>query len=265
MQLLDSLGDPEKQAAAQQQQQQPSRDWRAAASSWLASSPLARSALGSLTAAAPSTIQPAAVSARPEGPALPTEDEQAYAQLMQKATAAAAAAAAAVAAAGQASTGPSSSSELSPACSLNPSSNQPTAAAARSPRAPSSTAPAAPAAASAGSFSFHPKQQDSSSAHAAAKPASTAADGPGHQRGKSDSDSSHKGGWSGLKSYYGYIVSPAQGDELAALQEADVQKVQEAAGAALAEANKRLLQAELRVQVAQVGGRVTSWTYSYFV
>jgi hypothetical protein len=68
----------------------------------------------------------------------------------------------------------------------------------------------------------------------------------------SQHSSQRTGGWGGLKSYYRYIMAPAQEDELAALQDADVQKVQEAAGAALAEANERLLEAELRVQAAQV-------------
>lgn len=48
-------------------------------------------------------------------------------------------------------------------------------------------------------------------------------------------------------------MSPTQEDEeLAGLSDADIQRVQEAAGAALAEANERLLEAELRVQAAQV-------------
>jgi hypothetical protein len=56
-----------------------------------------------------------------------------------------------------------------------------------------------------------------------------------------------------LRSYYRYIMSPTQEDEeLAGLSDADIQRVQEAAGAALAEANERLLEAELRVQAAQV-------------
>lgn len=41
-------------------------------------------------------------------------------------------------------------------------------------------------------------------------------------------------------------------ERLAGLTDSDVLKVQEAAGAALAEANERLLEAELRVQAAQV-------------
>lgn len=74
-----------------------------------------------------------------------------------------------------------------------------------------------------------------------------------HHHSKSNSDN-QAGKWGGLKSYYRHIMSPAQGD-LEGLSDADVQQVQEAAGAALAEANERLLQAELRVQAAQVGGR----------
>jgi hypothetical protein len=51
-------------------------------------------------------------------------------------------------------------------------------------------------------------------------------------------------------------MAPAQEGEAEALQDADVQKVQEAAGAALAEANERLLEAELRVQAAQVRAKI---------
>lgn len=279
-QLLDSLGDPEKQAAATQPQ---ARDWKAAASSWLAASPLARSALSSLTAAtatpapAPTTAAQGQTSStgaatkaaagatsssgrRSEGPALRASDEDAYAQILQKAEAAAAAAA------GHAST-ESTSSDLVTAWTLStqhPAGTSATAAGSRSPRTSASTVPAASSSANS-SFSFQHKQETSlqDTPHAvlhgpstAFNPSTAADSNPStHHHSKSTNSSDNKdqkGGWSGLKSYYRYIMAPAQGEELAALQEADVQKVQEAAGAALAEANERLLEAELRVQAAQV-------------
>ena len=122
--------------------------------------------------------------------------------------------------------------------------------------APSSSGP---------SFSFHPKQQDMQPAvlqgpsTATAPAPSTATDtqpSNSHRRSKSNSDSSPAGKWGGLKSYYRYIMSPGQEEEE---EDADVQLVQEAAGAALAEANERLLEAELRVQATQV--RYCCWCF----
>jgi hypothetical protein len=66
------------------------------------------------------------------------------------------------------------------------------------------------------SFSF----QQQGSQHAVLQASSTAAGIPSfasesslsyhHHHRKTDSDSSKAGGWSGLKSYYRYIMSPAQ-------------------------------------------------------
>jgi len=243
--LLDSLGDPEKQPSTQQPQ---SRDWRAAASSWLAANPLARSALGSLTlSTTPQTV------AAPAAAAEPTEADPAPGALKEHSRSLRAASYSAAARCSTFST-ESDASQLSGFSDP---------AAAISPRVSSSALLAAPSS-SGPSFSFQtrpdtdmqPAALEGPSTATAASNTFTGATGSHqhHHHSKSNSDNSQAGKWGGLKSYYRYIMSPAQGD-LEGLSDAAVQQVQEAAGAALAEANERLLEAELRVQAAQVGGR----------
>lgn len=286
VQLLDSLGDPDKQSQQPTAAQQ-GRDWLSAVPAWVSHSSLARSALETLTAAAAvqeatgSTTATAGsalltVTPDPAGPSLSGHKPRSLEAVGPPTIAAASAAdlrssssnnSAASSSGGsdttsinttssismqagrslRASTGPPPPPPADPATGPGPDCNCPNG------RSSLSTVPGGGAAASSS-----PRQPLLTAAAAASPAVAARAVHQQEQQDQQRQQQTQAGRWGGLKSYYRYIMSPAPEPALQACDSSGmdhddvVQSVQEAAGAALAEANERLLDAELRLQAAQV-------------